>query len=170
MRDRNYRRGDPTGRNRTVSLGSALRFVDPVAGTDFLLRRVAEWRARQAAELAAAGATNSHGLIFTRADGRPLHPHTVSQAFQRADHSLGGGTDPLSRSPPHPRQPSAPRPRPDQGLSERLGHSNPAFTMTTYQHVIPGMQEEPPTHSANFSPLTQTTRAGQPQPDSGNGR
>jgi integrase len=27
-------------------------------------------------------------------------------------------------------------------VSERLGHSNPAFTMTTYQHVIPGMQED----------------------------
>ena len=27
-------------------------------------------------------------------------------------------------------------------VSERLGHANPAFTMTTYQHVIPGMQED----------------------------
>jgi len=24
-------------------------------------------------------------------------------------------------------------------VSERLGHSSPAFTMTVYQHVIPGM-------------------------------
>jgi integrase len=24
--------------------------------------------------------------------------------------------------------------------SERLGHSTPAFTMATYQHVLPGMQ------------------------------
>ena len=27
-------------------------------------------------------------------------------------------------------------------VSERLGHSTPGFTMATYQHVIPGMQEE----------------------------
>jgi hypothetical protein len=27
-------------------------------------------------------------------------------------------------------------------VSERLGHANPAFRMTVYQHVIPGMQEE----------------------------
>jgi integrase len=27
-------------------------------------------------------------------------------------------------------------------VSERLGRSNPAFTMTTYQHVVPGMQED----------------------------
>lgn len=25
-------------------------------------------------------------------------------------------------------------------FSERLGHSSPAFTMTVYQHVLPGMQ------------------------------
>jgi integrase len=27
-------------------------------------------------------------------------------------------------------------------VSERLGHSTPAFTMTVYQHVLPGMQRE----------------------------
>lgn len=27
-------------------------------------------------------------------------------------------------------------------VSERLGHANPAFTMSVYQHVIPGMQAE----------------------------
>jgi hypothetical protein len=26
--------------------------------------------------------------------------------------------------------------------SERLGHGNPAFTIDTYQHVLPGMQAE----------------------------
>ncbi|MGO9582345.1 MAG: tyrosine-type recombinase/integrase [Acidimicrobiales bacterium] len=27
-------------------------------------------------------------------------------------------------------------------VSERLGHATPAFTMSTYQHVLPGMQAE----------------------------
>ncbi len=27
-------------------------------------------------------------------------------------------------------------------VSERLGHSSPAFTMTVYQHVLPGMQAD----------------------------
>ncbi|MGH9286544.1 MAG: hypothetical protein ACRD0M_12860 [Acidimicrobiales bacterium] len=27
-------------------------------------------------------------------------------------------------------------------VSERLGHANPAFTLTVYQHILPGMQEE----------------------------
>lgn len=27
-------------------------------------------------------------------------------------------------------------------VSERLGHSSPAFTMAVYQHVLPGMQRD----------------------------
>ncbi len=27
-------------------------------------------------------------------------------------------------------------------VNERLGHSSPAFTMTAYQHVLPGMQSD----------------------------
>ena len=27
-------------------------------------------------------------------------------------------------------------------VSERLGHATPAFTMATYQHLLPGMQAE----------------------------
>jgi len=27
-------------------------------------------------------------------------------------------------------------------VSERLGHATPAFTITVYQHVLPGMQAE----------------------------
>ncbi len=52
------------------------------------MAQLADWRDTQAAELAAAGATNSHGLVFTRPDGAPLHPHTVSQAFGRAQRTV----------------------------------------------------------------------------------
>jgi len=27
-------------------------------------------------------------------------------------------------------------------VRERLGHSNPAFTLAVYSHVLPGMQKE----------------------------
>jgi integrase len=37
-------------------------------------------------------------------------------------------------------------------VSERLGHSTPAFTMATYQHVLPGMQAEA---AATFAALLQ---------------
>ena len=40
-------------------------------------------------------------------------------------------------------------------MTERLGHSNPAYTMATYQHVLPGMQAEAAT---TFEHLIQETR------------
>src|SRR5690606_25619470 len=41
---------------------------------------LADWRRTQRAALAAAGVANEHGLVFTRPDGKALHPHSVSQA------------------------------------------------------------------------------------------
>lgn len=35
-------------------------------------------------------------------------------------------------------------------VSERLGHATPAFTMTVYQHVLPGMQAEAATTFADL--------------------
>lgn len=39
-------------------------------------------------------------------------------------------------------------------VSERLGHSIPAFTMATYQHVLPGMQAQA---AATFAALLDGT-------------
>jgi len=103
---------------------------------------LARWRRDQTAELAGAGVANVHGLVFVRPDGQPLHPHSVSQAFDRAQR-------PLDVSPirfhdlRHTHASLLLRDRvPIKVVSERLGHSNPAFTMTTYQHVLPGMQDD----------------------------
>ncbi len=103
---------------------------------------LAQWRRHQTAELAQAGVTNSHALVFVRPDGQPLHPHSVSQAFERAQR-------PLDVSPirfhdlRHTHASLLLRDRvPIKVVSERLGHSNPAFTMATYQHVLPGMQDD----------------------------
>jgi integrase len=52
------------------------------------MQRLADWRQHQIAELAAGGAVNVRGLVFTRPDGRPLHPHSVSQAFERVQQPL----------------------------------------------------------------------------------
>lgn len=38
-------------------------------------------------------------------------------------------------------------------VSERLGHASPAFTMTVYQHIVPGMQADAATV---FSDLVAT--------------
>jgi hypothetical protein len=45
-------------------------------------------------------------------------------------------------------------------VSERLGHASPAFTISVYQHVIPGMQADAATV---FSDLVATALDPPPQ-------
>ena len=80
--------------------------------------------------------------MFARPDGTPINPDAFSQSFDRL----------VARS-------KLPRIRlhdlrhthasillkagvPVKVVSERLGHANPAFTITVYQHIIPGMQAD----------------------------
>ena len=96
------------------------------AGTIAVLRA---HRRRQAAErLAFGGAYQGDDLVFCREDGTALHPSTVSKRFGELRHSwaslaLQAGVNP-------------------KVVSERLGHSTVAFTLDTYSHVMPGMQED----------------------------
>jgi integrase len=100
------------------------------------------WRAFQAAEFAAVGINASEEWVFTNGDGEPVHPHAVYEAFRRIVQNA-----------------DVPRVRfhdlrhthgsllikegvPVKVVSERLGHANIAFTMQTYQHVLPGMQAD----------------------------
>ncbi|MGD9704656.1 MAG: tyrosine-type recombinase/integrase [Acidimicrobiia bacterium] len=103
---------------------------------------LADWQRHQTAELTRAGAVNQHGLVFTRPDGHPLHPHSVSQAFDRAQQTLD--VSPIRfHDLRHTHASLLLRDRvPIKVVSERLGHSNSAFTMTTYPHVLPGMQDD----------------------------
>ncbi len=100
------------------------------------------WRTEQAQALKAAGRTNKLGLVFTGTDGGLLHPHLASQAFARAHRNLA--VTPIRlHDLRHTHASLLLRDRvPIKVVSERLGHSNPAFTMTTYQHVLPGMQDD----------------------------
>ncbi|MEO5678144.1 MAG: site-specific integrase, partial [Acidimicrobiales bacterium] len=78
--------------------------------------------------------------MFLNTTGRFINPESLSQLFDRS----------VKRTP------SVPRIRfhdlrhthasllimagvPIKVVSERLGHSHPAFTMHTYQHLLPGM-------------------------------
>lgn len=102
---------------------------------------LAGWRALQAAEHAAVGIDNADWM-FTTADGGPVHPHTLSQTFDRIvrrapvpvirlhDLRHTHGTI-LIANGVHAKV-----------VSERLGHAWFAFTVETYQHVLPGMGEE----------------------------
>ena len=80
--------------------------------------------------------------MFTDGDGHPIHPHAITPGV-RADRPTAGvpvirlhdlrhthGTLLIKAGVPV------------KVVSERLGHANIAFTIETYQHVLPGMQAD----------------------------
>jgi len=99
------------------------------------------WRDWQQAEQEAAG-VEPEDWVFTDPNGKPVHPHSISQTFERIAARAGvprirlhdirhtHGTLLIKAGVPV------------KVVSERLGHANPAFTIDTYQHVLPGMQAE----------------------------
>ena len=102
---------------------------------------LAGWKAMQAAELAAVG-IDDDGWVFTDGDGQPIHPHALSQTFERIARRAGvtvirlhdlrhtHGTLLIKEGVPV------------KVVSERLGHAHIALTIQTYQHVMPGMQAD----------------------------
>ena len=80
-------------------------------------------------------------LLFVWPDGRPLHPDTITALFHK--HCAAAG---LPRIRLHDVRHSYATAALKAGISpkiisERLGHSTAAFTLQTYTHVIPGMDE-----------------------------
>lgn len=80
-------------------------------------------------------------LLFVWPNGTPLHPDTITALFRK--HCVAAG---LPRIRLHDVRHSYATAAlkagiPPKIVSERLGHSASAFTMDTYTHVIPGMDE-----------------------------
>jgi integrase len=100
------------------------------------------WRQQRADEDPEFDGDDLDGHIFARPDGTPTHPQLLSDAFQKLVHRSG-----LPRVRFHDLRHThatllLKAGVPIQVVSERLGHSTPGFTMATYQHVIPGMQQQ----------------------------
>jgi integrase len=119
---------------------TARRTVDLDERTMAVLRR---WRKDQVEERLAAGLPRDNSsLVFARPDGSPIHPDYFSQCFDR----IVARSD-LPRIRPHDLRHThatilLKAGVPVKVVSERLGHANPAFTMSVYQHVLPGMQAD----------------------------
>ena len=108
-------------------------------------RTVAELRRhrrRQLEERMATGQRSDDGYVFAKSDSSPIHPDLISQTFERAVAKLDvprirlhdlrhTHATILLQQNVHPKV-----------VSERLGHSSVAFTMTVYQHVMPGLQAQ----------------------------
>jgi integrase len=105
------------------------------------MRILTTWGDWQHAEQQAAGIDNA-GWMFTDGNGEPIHPHAISQTFERIARRAGvpvirlhdlrhtHGTLLIKAGVPV------------KVVSERLGHATPVFTIDTYQHVLPGMQAD----------------------------
>ncbi len=100
------------------------------------------WKAFQCAEFGAVGIDNEERWVFTAGDGNPIHPQAVSQAFGRIVRNSGL---------PHMRFHDLRLTHgslliregiPVKVVSERLGHAHIAHTIQTYQHLLPGMQDD----------------------------
>lgn len=98
-----------------------------------------EWRQHQLVEL---GTVAADATVFTRTDGRPVHPHTLSQTVDRLQRTAGVPAIRLHDLRHTHASLMLKHGVPLKVVSERLGHSTPAFTMAVYQHALPGMQRD----------------------------
>lgn len=123
-----------------VKTGTGRRTINLDPRTVGVLRT---WRKAALAERMLVGpAFADNDLVFPRPDGTPTHPDAFSQTFDRAVIRLD-----LPRVSLHDLRHTHATLLlragvPVKVVSERLGHANPAFTLTVYQHVLPGMQEK----------------------------
>jgi integrase len=78
--------------------------------------------------------------VFADAEGRRIHPHAISQSFERMARRAGVPVIRLHDLRHTHGSLMIKEGVPVKVVSERLGHANVAFTIETYQHVLPGMQ------------------------------
>lgn len=119
--------------------GKRGRVVSLDAGTVGALRG---WRRRQAEErMAWPGDWPDGGWVFTHEDGEPLHPDSVTKAFDKRARDAG-----LPRLTLHGLRHSHGAHMLQAGVhpkivQERLGHSSLQVTGDIYSHVAPGLQD-----------------------------
>ncbi len=118
----------------------SLRTIDLDRRTVAVLRA---WRTRQLEEHMRYGIrTDDSGFVFAKPDGDPFHPDYFSQSFERLVAKMDLPTIRLHDLRHTHATLLIQTGVPVKVVSERLGHSSPAFTMTVYQHVLPGMQAD----------------------------
>ncbi len=137
-------------RVRQADGGSALVLVEPktalarreVALPLFALETLKRHRRQQAERRLQWGeAWHDRDFVFDRGDGRPLDPSDFTRAFKRVAAKVG-----LSNTRLHDIRHGFATALLAQGVhpkivSEALGHSSVSFTLDTYSHVVPGLQE-----------------------------
>ena len=122
-----------------VKTNNGRRTIDLEPKTVAVLR---VWKKRQIEERMLANLRPTADLIFAHPDGSVINPDYLSQVFDR---HLAKSTIPSIRL--HDLRHTHASILLKEGVplkvvSERLGHANPAFTLSVYQHLLPGMQAD----------------------------
>ena len=121
-----------------TSRGRRLVALDP-----FTVSVLRAWSRRQKEERLEWGpAWTDSGLLFTRADGKLIHPERVSKAFRAAVKKTG-----LPQIHLHDLRHTHATLALEAGVhpkvvSDRLGHATVAITLDIYSHAIPALSEE----------------------------
>jgi len=139
-------------RQTFIRLGKRQIFREPKSATsrrtvalpEVLVGELRQLRNRQIERRTLLGTEyEDHDLVFCQPNGKPLHAHNlVRRDFRGIIKRVG-----LPRIRFHDLRHSHATHMLRQGVNpkvvqERLGHSSPAFTLSIYSHVLPGMQEE----------------------------
>ncbi len=100
-------------------------------------------RARQGADKLAVGADYTDAdLVFAHPDGHMLNPKRVTEWFKRRAAAAGVPACRLHDLRHAHASHLLARGVPTKVVSERLGHAQESFTMSRYQHILPGMQAD----------------------------
>jgi len=132
--------------------GGKTRDADKTISIDrTTLAALRRWRERQNGERELLGAAYYPGdYVFTFEDGRPPHPDTIRQRFDRLAAAAG-----LSRITFHDLRRSYATSARKAGLSpkvvsERIGHANVGFFLETYAHVLKNDDRAAAEQAASF--------------------
>ncbi|MFI0453934.1 tyrosine-type recombinase/integrase [Actinomadura sp. 6N118] len=123
--------------------------------------RLRQQTERQALEdLAGPGASSDHGLVFTKPNGQPLHPQTVTEHFK--DLADQAGLLPIRL---HDLRHAAATVMLAAGIDnkfvqELLGYSDRAITSDTYTSVLPALAAEAITAAADVINQHRRTPTG----------
>lgn len=121
-----------------VKTGSGRRTIDLDPGTVDVAKL---WRIQRSEERGGREPA-ADDLVFTKEDGEFIHPDSFSQTFDRKVAKLPVPTISLHDLRHTHATLLLKAGVPVKVVRERLGHATAAFTMTVYQHVLPGMQSD----------------------------
>ena len=96
---------------------------------------------QRAMRLTMGAAVSNNDLVFAHVDGKPLLPHSISQAWSRLAKRAGYPEVRLHDARHSPASLMLAQGVHPKVVSERLGHNSVSLTLDVYSHLLPGIRE-----------------------------